>query len=307
MFRRTHLFRPSLVLVFVFAVVAAVYPQRNVLWEPVDIRSRNLFLGPGGTAMRPNLRRVHFIQKETSGNNLKYRIRDASGRVWIAKIADESQPETAAVRLLWGIGYKSEVNYLVPVLRIPGKGTFRNVRLEARPANVKRLGNWYWEENPFVGTNELQGLKIMMALVNNWDLKATNNEIFGVGGERQYVISDLGSSFGKLAVSSKPLLNRIGRSVNRPDHYVESDFIKGRTPEGFLDFAYKGNKAGIFDNVTLQQGQWLAALLNQLSDRQISDAFRAARYSPSEIRALTRTVRSRIKELSRPGPAIAEN
>jgi hypothetical protein len=300
-------FRSAFILVLVLALAAAVFPQQNVLWEPVNIARRNLFLGPGGSAMRPNLRRVTFIKKETSGNNLKYRIRDASGRVWIAKIADESQPETAAVRLLWGIGYKSEINYLVPVIRIPGKGTFRNVRLEARPANVKRLGNWYWEENPFVGTNELQGLKIMMALVNNWDLKATNNEIFGVGSERHYVISDLGSSFGKLAVSSKPLLNRIGRSVNRPDHYIDSKFIKGRTPEGFLDFAYKGNKAGLLDNVTVEHGQWLAALLSQLSDRQISDAFRAARYSPSQVRALTRAVRSRINELSRPGAPIAEN
>jgi hypothetical protein len=307
MFNWTTFFRSALALVFIIAVDAAVYPQRNVLWERVDIPSRNLFLGPGGSQMRPNLRRVHFIQKETSGNNLKYRIRDASGRIWIAKIADESQPETAAVRLLWGIGYKSEVNYLVPVLRIPGKGTFRNVRLEARPANVKRLGNWHWEENPFVGTNELQGLKIMMALVNNWDLKATNNEIFGVGDERQYVISDLGSSFGKLAVSSKPLLNRIGRSVNRPEHYVESDFIKGRTPDGFIDFAYKGNKRGIFEDVTVEHGQWLAALLMQLSDKQIADAFRAARYSPSQVRLLTRAVRYRTEELTRPGPPIAEN
>ena len=73
---------------------------------------------------------------------------------------------------------------------------------------------------------------------------------------------------------------------------------------GYLDLAYKGNKRGIFDDVTVEHGLWLAGLLNQLSDRQISDAFRAARYSPSEIRAMTRAVRSRIEQLGRPGPAM---
>jgi hypothetical protein len=34
-----------------------------------------------------------------------------------------------------------------------------------------------------------------------------------------------------------------------------------------------------------------------LTDQQISDAFRAANYSPEEIEVLTKTVRARINEL----------
>ena len=34
-----------------------------VLWRrPVDIQSRDLFLGPGGAGMRPDLRRITFIK-----------------------------------------------------------------------------------------------------------------------------------------------------------------------------------------------------------------------------------------------------
>src|SRR5687767_13377473 len=70
---------------------ATVFPQqRAVMWENVSVEKRNLYNGAGGAAMKPNLRRVHFLKKETGGNNLKYRVRDASGRVWVAKIADES-------------------------------------------------------------------------------------------------------------------------------------------------------------------------------------------------------------------------
>jgi len=270
---------------------------KAVMWKPVNISRRDLYWGPGGRAMFPDLRRVTFIRKETGGNNLKYRIRDASGRVWVAKIADESQPETAAVRLLWGIGYLTEINYLVPTMNIPGKGTFQNVRLEARPANVKRQGRWKWNDNPFTDTKELQGLKIMMALVNNWDLKDGNNVILQTGGERQYVISDLGSAFGKFAPISLPILNRFGRSVNRPEHFVRSEFIKGIEEDGDLDFAYKGNFRSLFDHISPEEGRWTVNLLRRLSDKQIGDAFRAAHYTPSEVKMLTQAVKTRISDL----------
>ena len=273
------------------------YAGAQVLWEPVNVRSRNLYYGPGGKTMQPNVRRVTLIKKETGGNNLKYRIRDASGRVWVAKIADESQAETAAVRLTWGVGYKSEINFLVRQLRIPGVGTFRNVRLEARPSNVKREERWSWTDNPFVGTKELQGLKIMMALINNWDLKDGNNIVLNVGGERQYVVSDLGSSFGKLPVSSMFILNRFGRSVSKPEHYVKSTFIHGFEDDGRIDFAYKGKAKGLFDDVDIDDARWIGALLSRLSDRQIADAFRAANYTRTEQRQFTRAVRGRINSL----------
>src|SRR5262245_27959324 len=144
----------------------------QLLWkQPTDIASRDLFLGPGGESMQPDLRKLTFVKEEKGGYSKKYRVRDAAGREWVAKIGNEAQSETSAVRLLWGIGYLTEVNYLVPSVTIPGKGTFNNVRFEARPSGWKRLDEWKWHSNPFVDTPQFQGLKIMMALINNWDLK----------------------------------------------------------------------------------------------------------------------------------------
>ena len=110
-----------------------------VLWrEPTDIATRNLLLGAGGERMKPDLRRVTFIEKKTGGYSTKYRVKDASGNEWVAKIGKEAQPDTAANRLVWAVGYESEIAHLVPKLTIEGKGTFENVRLEARPKSIDR-------------------------------------------------------------------------------------------------------------------------------------------------------------------------
>src|SRR5687768_13673040 len=105
----------------------------TVLWrEPSNIGSRDLLLGPGGEAMKPDLSRITFVKEEKGGYSKKYRIKDGRGRVWVAKLGKEAQSETAAVRLVWATGYTSEINYLVPRLTLEGKGTLENVRLEAK-------------------------------------------------------------------------------------------------------------------------------------------------------------------------------
>jgi hypothetical protein len=292
------------VMIFASSFNAHAQKLTAVLWEPVNISQRNLLLGPGGTAMRPNTRRITFIEDEKGGNNLKYRIKDGSGREWVAKIADESQAEVAATRLLWAIGYKTEIDYLIPKLTIPTKKTYNNVRLEARPANVERDGRWEWKENPFVGTREFNGLKLMMALINNWDLKDDNTAILQQGNQRHYIVSDLGSSFGRTAATSIPVLTKFGRSVNNPQHYADASFIVGMTSKGFLDMAYDGKQDYLMKEFTVEDARWLANLLRRLSNKQISDAFRAANYSSSEVKILTNAVKKRIAELNAPARAI---
>lgn len=279
-------------------------PSGNaILWQRVDIASQDLFSGPGGEAMRPDLSNITFIKRETGGHNKKYRIKDGQGRVWVAKPGTEARPETAAVRLLHGIGYETEINYLVPSLTIPGVGTLRNVRLEARPDNVKRLNPWKWKANPFVGTNELQGLKIMQVFMTNYDLLDLQNQVLEVQGtdgpELHYIISDLGSTFGKFGSNNLPIFFRFGRSADNPRAWSKAKFIKG-VKNGKIVFATTGAKnRGLFKDVTVAQGRWLYSLLNQLNSGQISDAFRAANYSPAEVELLTAATRRRIDELER--------
>lgn len=276
---------------------------KPVLWEQVDVSSRDLFNGPGGEAMQPNLSKVEFIEEDTSGHNKKYRIRDANGMEWVAKLGSEAQPETAAVRILYGLGYKTEINYLVPKITIPTKGTFENVRLEARPKNVKRLDQWAWKENPFVGSNELQGLKTMMVFFTNWDLLDMQNKVVRVttdsGVEDDYIISDLGATFGRLGNNNLPFFFRLGRATNKPETWEQAGFIKG-VDGGKIQFDFTGGKSrDIMNDVTIANGRWLADLLDQLTDKQLDDAFRAANYTPDQIATLRSGFKTRLAELDR--------
>jgi len=106
----------------------------------------------------------------------------AKQREAVRKNIEKAQGETAAVRLVWAVGYVSEINYLVPKVNIEGKGTFENVRFEARPEEVERLDEWRRDGNPFSGKRELQGLKVLMALMENWDLKDSNNRVLVARG-----------------------------------------------------------------------------------------------------------------------------
>lgn len=268
-----------------------------VLWRaPHDIASRDLFLGPGGNRMRPDLRQIRFIKEEKGGYSKKFRIQDAAGREWVAKIGKEAQSETAAVRLVWAAGYETEVNYLVPRLTIPGKGTFQNVRLEARPDSEKRLDEWKWTKNPFVGSREFQGLKVMMLLLANWDIKDSNNQIIALKGtdKDRYIISDLGATFGK--TGHLPFFWRFNRSRNNPKDYVKTKFVND-VDGNIVDFHYSGKKRQIFNDITVDQARWIGDWLSRLSPEQIRDAFRAANYTPEQTRLLTQGVTNRITQL----------
>ena len=246
--------------------------------------------------MKPDLRQVTFLEDEKGGYSTKYRVRDASGNIWVAKVGKEAQSETASNRLVWSVGYESEIVYLAPRLTIEGKGSFENVRLEARPKGIKRDGEWSWANNPFLGTHELQGLKIMMLLINNWDMKDANNKILHARNETpgeaelRYIISDLGGSIGRTG-------GALSRSRNKPSDFVKAEFIEG-VKNNVIDFHYAGKNKALFENITLADAHWLAGWLGKLSDDQIKDAFRAANYSAEEIQGLTDTVKSRISELA---------
>ena len=277
-----------------------------VFWtEPTDISSRNLLLGAGGEEMKPDVSKITFIEQKKGGYSTKYRVRDAKGNEWIAKIGKEAQPDTAANRLLWALGYPTEIAYLVPKVKIEGKGEYENVRFEARPKDVDRVGNWMWESNPFQNTSEFRALKILMVMINNWDMKDDNNEILAMRNpttgeaELRYIISDLGGTFGKTG-------GFFSRSRNAPKDYVKADFIKAVKGD-VIDFNYGGKNQKLFSGITVADARWLSDRFKGLSDEQIKDAFRSANYTPEEVDTLTNALKVRIAALADPAGAVAKD
>ena len=275
-----------------------------VLWrDHENVAALDLLNGPGGAAMQPDLSRLTFIREETGGYSKKYRVKDAKGRTWVAKIGVEAQPETAATRLVWAAGYVTEITYLAPKATIEGKGTFENVRFEARPEEWDRLELWKWAQNPFAGTREFNGLKVMMAFIENWDLKDDNNKIIWApgasGNELRYVVSDLGATFGKTGGKSSPMafFRNIKGSRNEPEDYAGDKLVEG-VEGGSVKLHFSGKMSNIMRGISVADAKWVGSLLARLSDEQIADAFRAANYGPEDVRLLTRAVRTRINELT---------
>jgi hypothetical protein len=294
-----------------------------VLWrDPVDIAERDLYYGPGGKAHEPH-GTFKFLQEDMAGTNPKFEIVGDDGTKWKAKLGREARPETVASRLVWAVGYFANQDYFVPALRVEDlpklrrgekdvqrDGTVKDVRLKRHVKGEEKVGPWSWQKCPFTGTREWYGLRVLMAVLNNWDLKDINNSIYRVAGERiedRYLISDLGASFGSTG------LNRAEKGDL--DAYRNSKWLIGES-RGFVDFnvpsepsvkylfvvtemVRRNGLIWLGRHIPVEDVRWMGSLLSRLSPRQIRDAFGAAGYSPSEVEAFSQEVEHRISVLNR--------
>jgi len=290
-----------------------------VIWKlPENLPARDLFFGPGSKDRQPQSPFV-FVEEVKSGTNPKFDVRDAKGVVWRVKLDEEARPETAATRLVWALGYFADEAYLVPEMVVNGLkelsrgqdlvlpgGVVRAARLERKDPAQKRIGDWEWNRNPFVGSRELDGLRVLMALMNNWDLKTSNNAIYETDDELRYVVSDLGGTFGRTG-------SNFTRSKGDLNDYAQSKFIKHVSGKGvdftldnrpfFLSAVYlpyyldRTEMEEIGKDIPLPHVEWIAYYLNQLSQAQLEAAFRSAGYSPQEVAAFVTATQGKIREL----------
>src|SRR5258708_17725996 len=176
---------------------AATTDGRTVLWEePKDISYRDLFFGPGGKEHEPT-GPFQFLEEDFKGTNPKFSVEDRTGVKWIVKLGAEARPETAASRLIWAAGYFANEDYLMHEFRaekmpthlrrggafVLPDGSLRNVRLKRKLSDMKSIGTWQWSNPPFQNTREFNGLRVLMALINNWDLTDEDNVVFRRGGQ----------------------------------------------------------------------------------------------------------------------------
>src|SRR3979490_2860123 len=87
------------------ATVAGEGPA--VLWRnPVDIKFRDLYYGPGGKAHQPQPQGTFTFDKEdVKGATPKFDVVDQDRIRWRVKLGEEARPEVVASRLLWAVGY----------------------------------------------------------------------------------------------------------------------------------------------------------------------------------------------------------
>jgi hypothetical protein len=301
------------------------------LWtDPINLESRDLYYGSGGEKRAPQ-GGITFQKEDLSGTNPKMDVTDEAGVKWKLKLGSEARPEVAATRFVWAAGYFTADDYLlreIHIANLPGHlrrgsneihdGTTGNARVKRNPEGYEKKGIWSWKDDPFDDSREYNGLRVMMALINNWDLKDVNNEEFARkehhddreerGPDRMFLVSDLGTSFGPSGMG----IDHRGRKGSL-EWYRKSKFISKSTPvdvdfatpshPGFIilfnppEYFRRMHEEWIGRHIPRADVQWIAGILARLSDQQIRDAFRAGGFSSDEIDGMTAVMEQRIAAL----------
>jgi hypothetical protein len=292
---------------------------RHALWrDPGDIPALDLRDGPGGADGRP-VPPYRFVEEHLGGTQPCMSVTDARGRRWRAKWGEEVNSETFAVRLVWACGYFAETTYFIPDGTIDGakelqrtstcldeNHRFTSARFELDDPAVKKHfeeHSWAWNDNPFLGSRELQGLKILNMLLSNWDTKdrrdvarGSNTAIFeqeqkGIR-EARFLITDWGGSMGSWG-------NAITRARWDVAAFVAQtpQFVAG-VEDGIVKFGYSGQRTeDVASGITPEDVRWLCRYLGQITDRQIDDALRSSGATDEERDQFRTAIRDRISQL----------
>ncbi len=278
------------------------------LWiEPQDLESRDLFYGSGGSALAPNPSRPYeLIAVDDTGYSPGYDVRDQQGTQWSVKLGIEAQPELVASRVLWAVGYHQPPIYVLTEWELVGRqaGTQGIARFRRESADQPVVADWSWYENPFATTQAFRGLLVANLILNNWDLKTSNNRVYDVldgdGARRRvYVVRDLGASLGKTTfpkfLSWTPLRGMKQGSRNDVEGFEEQGFISD-VQGSRVEFDYNGVHTRLMDTVTVEDVVWICKLMARISDQQWSAAFRSAGYQDAEQQRYIAKMKSKIRE-----------
>ena len=300
-----------------------LHAVKHVLWrDPGDVATRDLRHGPGGGDFTP-APPFTFIKEHSRGSQPCVSVRDARGRRWRVKWGNEVRSETFTVRFVWAVGYFAEITHFVANGTIDGakdlqraracideQGHFADARFEADDPDVKKLfeeHGWAWNDNPFLGTRELQGLKILVMLLSNWDAKdrrdvarGSNTAIFeyqlanGVR-EARYLITDWGGSMGRWGsnIVTRGRWDPAGFEDQTPQFITAAE-------EGLVRFGYAGQRTeDVATGITVEDVRWLCRYLEGITDAHLVDALRASGGTEEEAARFSAALRRRIGQLKR--------
>jgi hypothetical protein len=188
-------------------------------------------------------------------------------------------------------------------------GRFCDARFELDDSSVRKFfeeHSWAWDDNPFVGTPELSGLKVVVMLLSNWDCKdrrdvarGSNTAIFehriGKGRrEARYLISDWGGSMGRWGsnIATRGRWDPDGFEAQTPG------FVTG-VVDGHVRFGYSGQRADIADAIPVEHVRWFLPYLEQITPEYLTRALLASGATSEEAARFSRALMERIQQLAR--------
>ena len=303
--------------------------SKALIWQdPGPVEMRDLRYGPGGSDLEPRAP-FTFEKEDLSGTSAKVRVGDANGRTWVIKFGEEALPDVFASRLAWAVGYYAEPNYYLERQTLRGahnlsradkyideRGMAKGGRFQLRTEDPQYMAgySWAWEENPFSGTAQMNGLRVLMMLASNWDDKdirddkggvtqrfhdvtlwmrqGTNNAIMRAGGRYLFFIDDWGASLGRWG-------GVVGRNKRDPDGFLEesSHFVRG-VRDGQVEFGFKAvHTKNLAAGIRVSDVRWLMQYLGRLTDEQLTTGLLASGAMPDVASCYTKALRMRIQQL----------
>ena len=278
---------------------AAPSPQQLAeLWIDPGPEPRDLFWGPGGETLAPAPAAAYEFQaRDAAGFSVSYDVKGPDGVEWSAKIGPEAQTEVVVSRILWGIGYHQPPTYYLPKWTLTTQGeepkTESEARFRPKLAGLDRLDDyWHWADNPFGGTPQLDGLLVVMLMLNSTDLKDDNNSIYTLpepreGASRWYVVRDVGAALGETG--------KIFPRRNWLQGFEQHGFIR-RVDGNRIEFDYDGGHKELLEMIGPEDVRHGARLLERLTDAQWADAFRAGNYGPGDAARFISRIKQKIAD-----------
>ena len=192
-------------------------------------------------------------------------------------------------------------------------GRFIDARFEADDPEVRKFfeeHSWSWNDNPFLGTRELSGLKIVMMLLSNWDSKdrrdvarGSNTAIFEqrvgrwprVRREAHYLLTDWGGAMGKWGsnIVTRGRWDVDGFEAQTPQ------FVTG-VKDGRVVFGYAGQRtADIAGDIPVEHARWFHGYASRIGERQLVEGLLASGATDDEANRFARAMVERISQLGR--------
>ena len=277
--------------------------QLSELWEePRDLATQDLFNGPWGKALAPSPTGTYtVVTVKTAGVSPGFAVRDEHGVEWSVKQGPEAKVEVVTSRVLSAVGFHQPPVYYLPRWTVAGgrlfgvSGAQAEARFRPKHGDLKDKGEWSWQENPFIGTQAYNGLRVLMMILNESDLKNENNTLYEVkepgraknAARHWYVVRDLGTALGDT--------ERLNPQRNDPALFQKTAFING-VADGSVAFNYHGRHPELAGHIAPQDVRWMCDLLAQLRVEQWRDAFRAAGYDVTISERFIARIREKIAD-----------
>jgi hypothetical protein len=304
-------------LSWVLLLATACCGQEKALWRNPGAIEKIDFGNPTGIYPAPPFT---FESESLGGTSPKLIVHDRTGTRWRLKGGYEVKSESFATRLVNAVGYYASPNYFLKVgkvLNIPpltraagfihSDGSFVDGAFELRTDQPKSLDNldWTWEQNPFVGSKELNGLKVLMMLLSNWDNKDARDRRMGsntgIVAQRYdggilwiYFVTDWGQTLGAWGAEQKPKgWDCVAFSQQ------SQQFVIG-THGDQVRFGFEGQHSEYFkSNIHLDDVRWLLRMIGKITDMQLRSGLTASGASDDETKCFTTALRQRIDQLKR--------